>query len=218
MKKLALATVLLALPFAVFAQEGQPEPKAETPKVSVKAKGDDVRTVLATIFEQAHKQYVLPANFRFAMFLNLENQEYPKALAIVCQQTGLVAQEVDGIVHVKVAPKPVVAPPAPAPIPAAPVIAKPVPTPTPKPAPLTPAVYAKKITTRLNKADIRDVFASLAEQTGVPIEVDAAVPDYRIDAFLIKTSLRYALDRITTAGKLKYAITDHGTIAISKKD
>lgn len=228
MRKLAFALTLALIPFAGFAQENNA--KSETPKVTVKAKGDDVRTVLATIFEQAKKQYVLPVNFRFALFLSLEDADFEKALSIVCKQTGLEAIEEDGVYHVRVAPK--------KPVEKAPEKAEPIKieakeedekeatkaTPAPpkaEPAPkkgiLSPHVLSRKLTTRLNKADIRDVFGAMSEQTKVPIEVAADVPNYKLDAFLIKTSLKYALDRITSATGLEYRFTDRGSIAIIKK-
>jgi hypothetical protein len=224
MRKLAFALTLALIPFAGFAQENA---KPETPKVTVKAKGDDVRTVLATIFEQAKKQYVLPVNFRFALFLSLEDAEFEKALSIVCKQTGLEAVEEDGVYHVRVAAKKPAEKPVektepikieakeedePKPVPAPPKA-----EPAPKKGILSPHVLARKLTTRLNKADIRDVFAAMSEQTKVPIEVAADVPTYKLDAFLIKTSLKYALDRITSATGLEYRFTDRGTIAIMKK-
>ncbi|MGV3616655.1 MAG: hypothetical protein ACO1SV_15110 [Fimbriimonas sp.] len=237
MRKLALTPILvLALALVPFAGFAQDAPKVETPKVTVKAKGDDVRTVLATIFEQAKKQYVLPVNFRFALFLSLEDAEFDKALSIVCKQTGLEAVEEDGVYHVRVAPKktpekaPEKAPetkpepkvetkpePKPEAKPVEPAKPEPVPVPTKKGI-LSPHVLARKVTTRLQKADIRDVFAAMATQTKVPIEVDADVPNFKLDAFLIKTSLKYALDKITSATDLEYRFTDHGSIVVLKKE
>jgi type II secretory pathway component GspD/PulD (secretin) len=227
MRKLALALTFALLPLAGLAQT---PPPAETPKVTVKAKGEDVRTVLASIFEQANKQYVLPVNFRFALFLSLEDADFEKALSIVCKQTGLEAVLEDGIYHVRVAKKaPEVKPetkPEPKPEPK-PVVAKPEPAapkaePAPAPAPvkkgiLSPHVLSRKVTTRLQKAEIRAVFAAMAAQSKVPIEVDPEVPAYKLDAFLIKTSLKYALDKITGAANLDYRFTDRGTILVTKK-
>jgi hypothetical protein len=226
MRKLALALTLALVPFAGFAQGTGKADKVETPKITVKSKGDDVRTVLATIFEQGKKQYVLPVNFRFALFLSLEDADFEKALSIVCKQTGLEYVIEEDVYHVRVASK------KPAEKTTEPIKveakeedekehdAKVVPTP-PKPEPkkgiLSPHVLARKLTTRLNKADIRDVFAAMSDQTKVPIEVAADVPAYKLDAFLIKTSLKYALDRITSATGLEYRFTDRGTIAIIKK-
>lgn len=79
---------------------------------------------------------------------------------------------------------------------------------------LDKSVLAKRITTRLEKVEIRALAAELTKQTGVQIEVDSAVPAYRLDAFLLKTSLKYALDRITKAARLNYTFTDRNSILI----
>ena len=41
-------------------------------------------------------------------------------------------------------------------------------------------------------------------QAGIAIEVDPTVPGYKLDAYLINTSLKYALDQVTEAAGLKY--------------
>lgn len=84
-----------------------------------------------------------------------------------------------------------------------------------KPQFLDKSVLAKRVTTRLNKTDIRVVMQAIAKQSGVNIEVDSQVPGYRIDAILLKTSLKYALDRITKAANLNYTFTDRNSILIT---
>ena len=49
------------------------------------------------------------------------------------------------------------------------------------------------------------------------LRVDNDVPMYKIDAFLIDTSLQYALDVLARATKLKYTLNDSKQIVISKK-
>jgi hypothetical protein len=208
-RTLLLALVLFALPLASVAQEAPTPPV----KVSVTAKGDDVRTVLGTIFAQAKKQYVLPVNFRFALYLSLEDQEFEKALDLVCKHVGLEAKLEEGIYHVRVLPKP-----APSAEPVKPVadIEEPVAVTheIDKKSRLPQAVLGRRLTTRLPKADLRVVFDEISRQTEVPLEVADDVPGYKIDAFLIKTSLKYALDSITKATKLRYRFTDEGSIRI----
>lgn len=75
----------------------------------------------------------------------------------------------------------------------------------------------KRLTTRLAMADIKDVFNEFAKQTGYTIELDPKVPAYKLDAYLIDTSLKYALDVVTEATKLEYVLTDKGTIRIQPK-
>lgn len=75
----------------------------------------------------------------------------------------------------------------------------------------------KRLTTRMAMADIKDVFNEFAKQTGFTIELDPKVPAYKLDAYLINTSLKYALDVVTEATKLEYVLTDKGTIKIEPK-
>jgi hypothetical protein len=57
----------------------------------------------------------------------------------------------------------------------------------------------------------------MKEQTGIDIIVDSDVPAYRIDAFLIDTSLQYAMDVIARSAGLTYTLTDDKQIRVSKK-
>ena len=52
---------------------------------------------------------------------------------------------------------------------------------------------------------------------GVEIIMDNDVPMYRIDAFLIDTTLEYALTAVARASGLTYKLTDDKQIRISKK-
>ena len=166
---------------------------AQNPLVSLDARGDDVREVLATLFAQAGKPYALDAGIKGKLYVKLDGMRYDKALAIVLAQAGLGAKEKDGVLMVK--PLPVVA-----------AVVAPVPKPKPVEKPLSPAIFAQKVTTRVSRAPLADVLASLGAQAKVTIELDPNVPAYRIDAFFIKTSLRYALDRVCKAAGLRYVI------------
>ncbi len=197
MKKLALALTLIALPFAALAGS-QDKTETTQPKVTITAKGNDVNTILGTIFEQAKKQYVIAPNIHFALFFSLDGADLDKALKIVADQASLQIEFKEGIYYVTKAIKKV------------PVVV------VPKPAPKTLSndVLTHKVTTRFPKTDLRTVFAEISKQTSVTIEIAAEVPSYKVDAFLIKTSLKFALDELTKATKLDYRFTDHGTIQI----
>ncbi|MDI9635083.1 hypothetical protein QPK87_31300 [Kamptonema cortianum] len=78
-------------------------------------------------------------------------------------------------------------------------------------------VLNRKLTTRLSMAEIKQVFNEFGKQTGVLIEIDPAVPAYKIDAFLLGTSLKYALDVICDATKLEWSFTDKMTIKIAPR-
>ena len=60
------------------------------------------------------------------------------------------------------------------------------------------------------------MFDAFAKQTGVTIEIADTVPDYRVDTYLNKTSLKYAMDRITEAAGLEYKFTNRNSILVNK--
>ena len=177
--------------------------QADAPRISLDSRGDDVREVLATLFAQANKPYALDAAIKGKLYVKLDRFPYAKALGVVLSQAGLQAKDKDGVTMIS----PIPVPPAPKTAPVKPVVAKPLP---PKPAvgPVPTAVLARRVTTRARRAPLADVLASLGEQAKVEIEVDPSVPAYRVDAFFIKTSLKYALDRVCKAANLRYEFSD----------
>lgn len=181
-------------------------PVLQTPiTVSVSAAGTDVKTVLGDLFKQAHKNYVIQPETYFALHLSLDKVDFDEALMIISQLANLKIDIQDGIYYIsRGAKKPAVeaatTPPAPV---------KPHGT-------LPKTVLTKKITTRLSKATLNDVIAELGRQSGVTLEIDKSVPVLKLDAFLINTSLKYALDEITKAAGLDYKFTDNLTIQIYK--
>jgi type II secretory pathway component GspD/PulD (secretin) len=77
-------------------------------------------------------------------------------------------------------------------------------------------ILEKKVSTKLTKTSIKDVFAAFAKQTGTTITLDKNVPLYKIDAFMYNTSLKFALERICKAAGLKYELLPGKTVRISK--
>lgn len=198
MKALALALALL--PVIAF---GQTDAKTASPtltKVSIDATGTDVKTVLHSLFSQAKKSYVIQPNTWFALHLKLDDMDFDEALVIVCHTAGLESHVQDGIYFIT---RPVKKP--------ATSVADSVPARTM----LAPSVLTRKVTTKLNKATIADVFAELGKQADVKFELEKGIPAVRLDVFLNKTSLRYALEKVSKAVDLKFQFTDHGTIQIS---
>ena len=193
-----LLAALLVLPSPAFAQ-------TEPPRVSLDARGEDVREVLATLFAQARRPYALDASIKGKLYVAFDRMPFPKALGIVLAQANLVARDRDGVTLI--APAPV---PMPKPLP----VAKPAPVLVAPAKSLPPEAFARRITTRLSRAPLADVFAALGAQAKVTIEVDPAVPAYRVDAFFAKTSLRYALDRVCRAAGLRYEVAE-GIIRIA---
>lgn len=223
MKPLLAALVLL--PTLAFGQ-------VSVPRVSLDARGDDVREVLATLFAQAHRPYALDASIKGKLYVKLDGMPFPKALNVVLTQANLIARDQDGVTMIvpkpsvskAAAPKPLASkgPDTTKPDSSKPAPLKPIPSRSPlvvapkrvekdePPARIDPKVLAHRVTTRLSRAPLADVFASLSEQVGVPIELDPAVPAYRVDAFFVKTSLRYTLDRLCKAAGLRYEPTADG--------
>ncbi len=201
--RLLLASILLV---ACGALAPADPPATTVPiTISVTAKGTDVKTILGDLFAQAHKNYVIQPETYFALHLTLDKVDFDEALMIIEKLANLKIELQNGIYYVgrAIKPKPTVD----ANHTLAPV----------KPAGTLPkTVLTKKLTTRSSKVDLRELFADISKQTGVVIEVEKSVPAYKLDAFLINTSLKYGLDEITQAAGLAYRFTDSLSIEIYK--
>ena len=221
MRKL-IPIILVALTSFAYAQEGgaqstdqnqtiQQDVSTLDGKVTIASKGADVRNVLFDLFTQSKTNFVLEPNVYFILYLSLAGTEFGETLDIVCNLAGLEYTVDNGIYFVgkkksgfaaggnKTAATNT----------AAPLVVK--------KGKLTDAELQKRLTTRFTKTLITDVFKSMKEQTGIDIIVDNDVPAYRIDAFLIDTSLQYALDVIARSAGLTYTLTDDKQIRVSKK-
>lgn len=216
MKKITLLVAALALSLTAMAQET--ESKAEIPAaVTVSAKGTDVRGVIHDMFVQQKKSYVLDPEVKYNLYLSLEKVDFDEALMIVCQSAGLEHKVQNGIYYIakKAVKKD---PPKAEEKPKSDSVKTQAPTQSVKPTGMLPiSVLSAKVNTRLDKTDIRAVFAELASQADVTIEVDKNVPKYRLDAYLKNTSLKYALDVITGKTGLGYKLTNNMSILIYKK-
>ncbi len=206
----ALVAALAILPAVLARVQGN--------VVSLDARGQDVREVLATLFAQAKKSYALDASIRGSLYMRLDHIEYEKALDIVLTQARLTSRVQDGVVIVSVAaPKPTTVaerPPVTKPVAvkkAAPVVVKKAPAQPP-----ITAILDRKVTTQLSKTPITTVFATLGRQAGAKIEVDRLVPAYKIDARFSAVTLRTALDKICGAAGLERNIVN-GVIWIRPK-
>lgn len=204
-KSILLATLVL-LPFAACAQQSGTAQQTALPTVSISANGVDVKSILHDLFTQAKKSYVIQPNTYYNLNLALDNVDFDEALAIICRTANLKTELQNGIYFVSKCPTKATIPQKIAAVPAAP----------PKAVRLPESVFAKKLTTRMNRAELAEVFESFAKQAGVKIEIDKSVPAYKLDAFLINTSLRYALERVTKAVGVDFELTDHASIRIFK--
>ncbi|HVT11898.1 MAG TPA: hypothetical protein VHE55_06500 [Fimbriimonadaceae bacterium] len=202
MKK-ALIVALALIPLFALGQTTGEDHKANASQpiiVSLTSKTTDVRAIISDLFSQAKQNYVLQPGIQAAIYLSLDKVEFDEALAIVCNQAHLQYEIQNGIYFIT---KKVVVAPA---------------TPPPAKGVLDKGVLSHRLTTKLTKTDIRLVFAEFAKQTEVKIEVDKSVPNYKLDALLNHTSLKFALDKVTEATGLKYKFTDNLSILIYKPD
>lgn len=177
--------------------------------VTISSKGQDVRVVLHDMFKQAGKSFVLEPNVRFYLYLSLEGVEFEEALSLVCKTASLKTEIQNGIYFINKTP---------APTPTKPVVKAAFETKPATKGRLSETVLNKKITTRFDKIDIRLLLANITQQTGVQFEIAPEVPTFKLDAYLIGTSLKFALETICRATKLEYSFTDNLTIAITKPE
>ena len=201
MKK-ALIIAIALVPIFAFGQGSNDKAVQKTAPiiVSVNARATDVRAIISDLFAQAKLNYVLQPGIQAALFLQLDKVDFEEALNIICTQSKLQFEVRNGIYFIS--KRVVVAS-------TAPVIPK---------GTLDKSVLAHRLTTKQSKTDIRVVFAELAKQTDVAIEIDKSVPNFKLDLTLNHTTLRYALDKITEAAGLKYKFTDNLSIQIYKPD
>lgn len=228
--KTILAPLMLCAAVLSVAQQDPPVVKTENGKVTITSRGKDVREVLYDLFYQSKKNFALLELSKTELYLNLSEIEFADALDVVARQANLKIEIVKEVYFIS--KKPLVDPkttPSGQPTGAEPVAGTGT---TPKvsgidpgtlggqppkaePKTITDADLRKRLTTRHNMIDIRELFADFSRQTGVPIEVTAEVPAYKVKAFLIDTSLRFAMDTITKKAKLKYVRTDAGTLRVT---
>ncbi|MBI1331356.1 MAG: hypothetical protein JST12_16720 [Armatimonadetes bacterium] len=215
MKKTIASIAVLAIALSAFAQ---------SKTIKVKSKGDDVRSVIATIFEQSGKQYVLETNVYQTIYMSLDDVTFEKAIDIVSKLADLDFKEKDGIWYVHT-----MAPTKKAPVTKTTPITAKNGTKGAVPKTIPPAAAAAetfkdpneidltgRLTVQMKKVDIHEVFAEFSAQTKVDIEIDDTVPAYKLDAYFFNTSLKFALDKICKVAKLKYSFTPSKTVRISK--
>lgn len=175
---------------------------SETGQITITSRGHDVREVLFDLFEQGGKSFVLEPGAKVDLYLALSGVEFEEALQIICRVSQLEFTLDNGIYFLSkrtgagAQGGPVIPPP---------------------PIRLTENDLKRLITTKMERADIRAVFADFQKQSGIIIDVDAKVPAYKLDAFLVGTTLKFALDTVTKAADLEYVLTDSRSILIRPK-
>lgn len=216
--KNTLLILILALASLSFAQDTNTTttelPVAEVltndGHVTIASKGSDVRNVLFDLFTQSKKNFVLEPNLYYVLYLSLAGVEFEEALNIVCKVASLEFEVDNGIYFIS--KKKVGA--LPLPKPSATITTYPL---TIKRGKLTSTEMERHLTTRFTRANIADVFKAISEQTKIEILIDKNVPAFQLDAYLIDTSLQYALDVICRSTGLTYTLTDDKQVRIIKK-
>jgi len=199
MKRILPALLITLVATLGLAQSPAPDHSSSIQTVSIASKGQDVRSVLADLFTQAKKNFVIEPNVHFALYLSLSDMEFEEALGLVLKTSSLKYELQNGIYFIS-KDKGTTAPAAT--------------TPDKSSGKLSPLVLRKKLTVNLHKDDIRSLFAELTNQTGVMIEVDPKVPNYKVDAVLKAVTLKYALQNICKPAGLTYRYTDNLSIMI----
>ena len=211
-----------------------------TQNITLRSKGGDAREVISQLFEQTGQEYVIEANVKQSIYLSISDVPFGTALDILSRLADVSFLKKQGIWYVVKARTAESNPGATsataaqkitAPIKAADKKKAPTKNEADKEADTAPSQeqnpmfarnqriqspLAKRVLTRMTKADIRAVFTEFAMQTGVEIIVAEDVPNFKLDAFMIETSLKYALDEICKATKLKYQLTPGKTVLIRK--
>ncbi len=212
--------------------------------ITLRSKGGDAREVISQLFEQAGQEYVIEANVKQNIYLSISDVPFGTALDILSRLADVSFLKKKGVWYVVKARAASPTPGATTGSAAQKIVPNPKPaaktkadakvepmgaqdqaadkTPTPEKNPMVirnqriQSPLAKRVLTRMTKADIRAVFTEFAMQTGVEIIVAEDVPNLKLDAFMLETSLKYALDEICKATKLKYQLTPGKTVLIRK--
>lgn len=209
-KLIVTAVTLGALASGAFAQS-----------IQIKSNGDDLRRVIASVFEQAKQQYVLETNIHQSLYMSLDAITFEKAVEILSNVADLKFEKKQGIWYINRKNKMFVPKFDETKTASTKGSTKTSETKTTKTSKSTAAQgfanteskkpaatmdLNQKLSTRLTKTDIRDVFDEFSKQTKVEIVVDSSVPHYKIDAFMFNTSLKFALERVCKAAGLKFVV------------
>lgn len=158
------------------------------PVVSIQARGTDVKEVLADLFTQAKRDFMLNSSSEKKIYLSVRQIPFTKALQMVCEAARLRFTLQDEIYIIEAA-------------------GSSTETRNPEPQNVQDALK-RRVSLKVNQMGIRAIAAGLSKQSGVPIELDKGVPNYRINAKLPETTLEAALHAICSGTGLKYEWTD----------
>ena len=178
-------------------------------KVTVQSEGEPVSKVLAKMFVQAKKDFVIEPKISQPIFLSFTNLDFDEALERICQIANLQYKFQDDIYYIDSVssqeknPKPKTVP--------AKIIEA-----LPKKSRLSKNVLKREVSINLRKTSLRNIFRTLARQTHIKIEIDSKVPHLILDLSFKNISLHEALNLLTSKLGLMYQFTDHRSILILK--
>lgn len=239
MKNLKTLSIVLLLAVTALSQ-AQTALKVSTKDnqvqlVSLRSRGQDVRTVLHDLFDQAKRSYVLDNISRTELYLSLDDLEFEEALELIVQIAELRYEKQNGIYFISKNRRPARDPQTPRDVAAqsasvspsiSPIGVKPTPKPQARTEPTKPAatsgklpdnVLNRKVKGTYRKRALRDILKDLQQQTGVTIELDEKVPVYYLDLQLNTTSLGWVIRKLGQELGLKFEFTNRQSIRISKK-
>lgn len=208
--------------------------------VKVRSKGDDVQKVIDSVFEQAGYQYVLESDFKQQLYMNLENVPFGKAIDIIGRIADLRFEQKQGIWYVSKRAKTTPAShpevlasnnttttiskgtvaqgfaPAGAVKPAVKGASNAAKSSPPPSKPIEKVDLSRKVTVKMRRVMIHDVFEELGRQGKVKFELDSQVPFFKLDVSFFNLPLSNVVEKICKAAKLKTTIRKDQTVIISK--
>jgi type II secretory pathway component GspD/PulD (secretin) len=197
-KTLILAAIFTITASFAIAQTNESTTVTVDNTVTVQSNGNDVRTVLYDLFSQAQKSFVSDVGMYYSLYLTLNNVSFDQALDMICKTAGL-SYRIENGVYIFSRTK----------------IGAEQRSERLTIKPLDPAVLNKTLTLKAEQTELKAVLEEIGKKVGVTIEVAPNVKPYKINAYLVDSSLRFALNSITQSAKLMYVFTDYGTIKVA---
>lgn len=197
MNKSLLIGILMIVIVSLARPQDVPQQAPAPQLITITSRGQDVRTVLHDIFAQAKKNFVVVDTPRTELFLALNGVEFDEALALICSTAKLNLEVQNGIYFISRA--------------AAPPLVKVLPA-----GKLSDAALQRKVSSKMGKSSLKQVFEHISKQAQVKIELDGGVPAYMVEAVISDMSLKAALETLTKAAGLEYRLTENLSILVYK--
>ncbi|HLO96980.1 MAG TPA: hypothetical protein VK171_00180, partial [Fimbriimonas sp.] len=172
--------------------------------------------------------YVLESNFKQQLYMNLDGVQFSKAIDIIGRIAELKFEQRQGIWFVSKRTKGS----TPAPAEALPKLVVNKPPVSPKSTTISKGTVAQgfapatkqppkvdmsqKVTLKMRRVEIKEVFEELGRQSKLKFDVDPSVPIFRLDVSFFAMPASSILDKICKAAKLKMSVQSDRSILISK--